>query len=199
MNHVNAYETNKSSIILDVCMYNDSSVLDNYELGVLRNKTLRDRGNWRPHLTRFQLNIDDLSLIKREFANSQKVEYSAEFEFPTINEKYRSIKYCFVYGIVFSKNNTSFAEWKIVKKNLCNETGGLQFDVQGLYPTEVTFVADPTGSKEDDGYLIMPAFNGSTNSSLLVILDARTMLISNSAPLPTIVPFTFHGRMFQYV
>ena len=199
MNQVNAYETNKSTIFLDVCMYNDSSVLDNFELRILRNKTLRDRGKWRPRLTRFQLNIDDLSLIKREFTNSQKVEYSAEFEFPTINEKFRSIKYCFVYGIVFSKNNTSFAEWKIVKKNLCNETGDLQFDDQGLYPTEVTFVSDPNGIKEDDGYLLMPAFNSNTNISLLIILDARTMIIINSAPLPTIVPFTFHGRMFQYV
>ncbi|KAK3099937.1 hypothetical protein FSP39_012132 [Pinctada imbricata] len=198
LHHINAKEVNDNQINMDVCLYNDAKILDNYDLSVLVNKTMRDSLQWRPKVTRMQLDLTESSVRSVTFNNSEKVAYSAELEFPSINERYKSKHYCFVYGIVFSKNNTIFSQWKVVKKNLCNDTRDLEFDVPSIYPSKVTFVSDPTGSKEDDGYLLMVAFNTVTNSSDLVIIDARTMLINNTAALPTFVPFTYSGGLFHF-
>ena len=57
------------------------------------------------------------------------------------------------------------------------------------------FAADPHGTVEDDGWLLSYVWDAATDSTDLVILDARDITADAVARvhLPRRVPFGFHG------
>jgi len=61
---------------------------------------------------------------------------------------------------------------------------------------EPVFAPDPDGTAEDDGWLLNIVFDRETESSDLVIVDARDMEGEPVARvhLPRRVPFGFHGN-----
>jgi len=61
---------------------------------------------------------------------------------------------------------------------------------------EAVFAPDPEGSAEDDGWLINFVFDRGTETSELVIIDARDMVRGPVARvhIPRRVPFGFHGN-----
>merc|ERR1719487_1968153 len=83
----------------------------------------------------------------------------------------------------------------LAKRNLC--TGErLGWYEPNMYPSEVEFVPNPSGTAEDDGVLLGIVFDGNTNSSFFQILDAQTMKRLAKAPLPIKVPFPVHSSFF---
>ena len=78
------------------------------------------------------------------------------------------------------------------------ETGSSQVHRYGesTEAGEAVFAPDPQGTAEDDGWLINFVFDRSTESSELVIVDARDMEAEPVARvhLPRRVPFGFHGN-----
>ena len=64
------------------------------------------------------------------------------------------------------------------------------------YPGEMIFIANPDGVEEDDGVLITISFNGETQQSYVLLLDAKTFEEIDRAYLPINIPFSFHGNWF---
>ena len=64
----------------------------------------------------------------------------------------------------------------------------------GRQPGEAVFVPSATAKHEDDGYLMTYVYDGSTDASECIILDASTM---SDEPVATVqlprIPFGFHG------
>lgn len=58
------------------------------------------------------------------------------------------------------------------------------------------FVPAPEPKSEDDGVALAIALDVAKNSSLLVILDAKTWTVAATAPCPETLPFMYHGRFF---
>ncbi len=60
---------------------------------------------------------------------------------------------------------------------------------------ETTFVANPEGKAEDDGWLLAYDYDPSTDASALLVIDARDMSAAPVARvlLPRRVPYGFHG------
>jgi torulene dioxygenase len=61
-------------------------------------------------------------------------------------------------------------------------------------PGEAVFVADPEGTKEDDGVLLSVVLDGRLEKSYLLVLDARTMTEVARAEMNIPVGFGFHGK-----
>ena len=66
---------------------------------------------------------------------------------------------------------------------------------------EGVFAADPDGTAEDDGWVLVVVTNATTDASDLVVLDARDVAAGPVARvhLPQRVPFGFHGNWFPEV
>jgi carotenoid cleavage dioxygenase-like enzyme len=68
------------------------------------------------------------------------------------------------------------------------------FARSGTYVNEPQFVPSPTGTAEDDGVLLVIAFDASLQLGRLLVLDAQRLELLAEATLPQIVPFYFHGQ-----
>ncbi len=63
----------------------------------------------------------------------------------------------------------------------------------GRQGSEAVFVPDPSGSGEDDGWLLAYVYDQSTDCSEVLILDASTLSEAARVLLPARVPMGFHG------
>jgi carotenoid cleavage dioxygenase-like enzyme len=128
-----------------------------------------------------------------------------DFETPKINEAFNGKAHCIVYMTQFhsydySKDQRSldsgpFGAVGTAKRNVC--TGErMGWYSANEYPSEVQFVANPSGTDEDDGVLLGIVFNGNTNLSYFHVLDAKTMKQVARAELPIKIPFLVHSSFF---
>ncbi|GFN92086.1 beta,beta-carotene 15,15'-monooxygenase [Plakobranchus ocellatus] len=205
MHHVNAYDVSDTQIVMDISTYPNPDFVSHLQLHVLMDPVARN--SFDAHAKLKRITID---LTKRE-AHLAAVDprpvpgIVSLLDMPAINEAYRSRHYCFVYGLVLKVDNVTLSNIAIVKKDLCHSDGaggglGDRMWIQpGIYPVEPWFVANPRAAAEDDGLLFIPVLNGVQKTSTLIVLDARTMTLTNSANLPTIIPYSLHGRFFHGV
>jgi carotenoid cleavage dioxygenase-like enzyme len=119
-------------------------------------------------------------------------------DFSKINENYHGKKYCFYYAVEWFHDQASYGSMAVVKQNVC--TGARLYWYQpSAYPSEPTFVADPAGTTEDAGSLLITLLDGTTGNSWLLTLDAATMTETSKAELPTRITFTTHGEFYPGV
>ena len=205
MHHVNAYEVSGTKIIMDVSTYPNPDFVSHLQLQVLMDPVARN--SFDAHAKLQRITID---LAKREAhlspVDPRPVPHLASLlDMPVINEAYRSRRYCYVYGLVLKADNMTLSNIAIVKKDLCNPDGlgGGKGDklwvLPDSYPVEPWFVANPRAAAEDDGLLLIPVIDGVKKVSTMVVLDAKTMTTVSSAILPTIIPYSLHGRFFEDV
>jgi carotenoid cleavage dioxygenase-like enzyme len=64
------------------------------------------------------------------------------------------------------------------------------------YPGEPVFVADPTGTAEDDGVLLVQVFDGVKKETFLLVLDARDMSELSRCYTGIAGGMSFHGSFF---
>ena len=200
MHHVNAFETTEGKIIVDVSSYPSPDFVKNLKIEILRDPVKRNQFDAHALLKRYEIDVEARTMLMNSFEVSANVPFAAFIDMPTINEKYRFKHYCKVYGIVLKKDNTTLSKISLAKKDLC---GDIEEDAEwfeeGHYPVEAVFIATPGGKREDDGYLLVPVLDGYKNKTYMAILSAQSMKIVNKAYLPTIVPFSLHGRFFEEV
>lgn len=186
---VNAFDT-PDGIDIDLCHYEDHSILESLSLDNLRLATDL------PLSTLVRVSLPNLSTA---IANRDKEPHEASLhtlsghvlELPRVNPNYLRKAYRFVYGV--SKDVTVFDV--ISKVNV--ETGerwvwGLEKSVVG----EPIFVPNPEGQEEDDGSLLVVVLDDDVRESMLIVLDAKSMTEVARAVVPQIVPLGFHG-MFK--
>ena len=200
MHHVNAFEADDGLIVVDVSSYPSPEFVSDLQIEILMNRTRRNAFDPHALLKRYVIDMSAGEITLQHFEPSIHVPYSVNLDMPAINENYRYKDYCYVYGIVLKHDNISLSSIALVKKNLCgNTTEDASWKLNGHYPVEPWFVPTPNAKHEDDGILMVPVINGNNATSYIAILDAKTMHMVNWSYLPTILPYSLHGRFFTEI
>jgi len=196
----NAYESNifGNEIIIDVCTFKNTSGLHDMALSKLHNPAERAHTS-TPILKRYTLDLKGENVNVHTFPPSTKGDFVNRFDFPTINENYRSKQYCYIYGIAYNYDGTDMLHMALVKKDVCTGKNDLTWKSPGMFFNEAIFVADPKGTEEDDGMLIMPILDTATQATNITMFNAKDLSIVSTARLPTSNPFGTHGHFFDNV
>lgn len=187
--HVNAIDREDGLVDLDIIAYPTAEVVQHYYLS-----SLLDRPNHDVYpdseLRRFTINAVTGTVTSRTL-----VDHSAEL--PRINYgQYNTKPYKYVYANGIDKRGESVFLDTIVKFDV--ESGGVkQWRYDNHFPGEPVFVTRPDASAEDDGVLLTVVLDASTNTSYLLVLDARDFSEIARAHVPQHVPFGFHGAYLR--
>lgn len=85
----------------------------------------------------------------------------------------------------------------IMKYNLCDETA-ISWHEPRKHAMEPIFVPNPSGQVEDDGVVVSPVFDSSTNATELIVLNAKDLNVLARYDNLVAVPFTVHGWWFDH-
>ncbi|OWF34722.1 Beta,beta-carotene 15,15'-monooxygenase [Mizuhopecten yessoensis] len=195
--HINAFELPDGRIVLDLPTQKNPFAFNYFDFSYIFNKTARMNIISMPILKRYTIDIHKKSVLKKTFKNGPKAPCAGALELPVINENYRHLNYCYIYGHVINYNGKGFSRMALVKKDVCDEARDLMYAAPHQYFTEPWFVPNPLGKEEDDGVLMTSVYDGDKRASYLLILDPKTMTVINRSYMPTQVPFNFHGRFFD--
>lgn len=178
---VNAFEHGDSTV-LDVLAYPNADIV-----AALRvDRMLAEMPDLRPSLLRIVVKAG----VER--ASTEKLS-DVGFEFPSTHYKLvNGLPYRFAYGA--SDGPTAGGAYtsyvvKVDVKTGCAMSYGDDTHIFG----EPLFVARPQGTGEDDGVLLTVGSARDAESSVLAVIDARSMALVASAEVPTSIPLGFHG------
>ena len=182
-------ETN--SLHFDVLMYDDSRPYDTWsDIEVIANGTVRDQPT---NVVRYTINMENWSL--NEIKNLiDDTTVKQDFEFSNINPAYygRPYKYAYMSQNVFALNGA------VIKLNV--DTGEVirKELPDGLFPTEPIFVADPVGTEEDDGVILMSGVDGGREKGFIIMYNATNMeeLYRGTAPKKTLLGL--HSKFYPF-
>jgi carotenoid cleavage dioxygenase-like enzyme len=179
--HVNAYERG-DEIILDVCGYDDASIIDALYLDRLRAD---DAGLPHALVRRYRLRPG------RDAVREPLPEISLEL--PRIDYgRCNGAPYRYAYGVA-SDRAGGFPD-QIVRADL-QDGAAARWREPGTYPGEPVFVPAP-GGQEDSGILLSVVLDPGEGTSFLLALDAATLGEIARATVPHHIPFGFHGDYF---
>ncbi|MEZ5343786.1 MAG: carotenoid oxygenase family protein [Acidimicrobiales bacterium] len=174
---LNAYDAPDGSVIVDICEYD--RMFDQDRFGPFRESS--------PRLSRWTIDP------KARRVSRQTIDERAQ-EFPRIagsvsNKQHR---YGYTAGIL---DNGEVGFDSTYKHDLLAGTAQRYDHGPGRQPGEPVFVSRAGATDEDDGWLMVVVYDGETNRSDLVLLDAVdiTREVARIA-LPTRVPTGFHGN-----
>ncbi|KAL8570355.1 hypothetical protein ACOMHN_035773 [Nucella lapillus] len=198
MHHVNAYNLDHHRLIMDLSTYPDPSFVGSLQLPILRDPVARNGFPAQARLQRFEVNLLKRTVTRVEMSVPQPA-FINSLDMPTLNERYRSRHYCYVYGLVVKTDNLSLSKVAVVKRDVCGNGGDRSWTVPHHYPVEPVFIPHPQGVAEDEGVVLVPMIDGPSQRSYLAVLDARNLTLLTSASLPTVVSYSLHGRFFPEV
>ena len=183
--HVNAFERG-GELIVDLCAYDDASIVDLLEVERLRG------GVDRFPPSRLQRCRIDLR------GGGVEYEFLAEppFEFPRIN--YGLINgrdYRYGYGTSLHSPESDWPD-QLVKVDVVGDDSSTWYE-PGCYPGEPVFVAAREGRSEDDGVILSVVLDSPAARSFLLVLDAGSFEELARAEAPQRIPFGFHGQFFD--
>jgi beta,beta-carotene 9',10'-dioxygenase len=178
---VNAFESGNTTV-LDLLAYPNSDIV----AALRTDRMINERPDLRPALMRVSLSPG----VER--ARLEKLS-DVGFEFPSTNYKRVSGRsYRFAYGASDGPHAHGAYPSAIVKADI--QTGHTASFNEGSYIFgEPLFVARPGGEAEDDGVLLTVGAAQDTESSILAIIDARSMALLAKAEVPCSIPLGFHG------
>jgi carotenoid cleavage dioxygenase-like enzyme len=182
--HVNAVDREDGGIDLDIFVYPNADVVQRFYLDSLRDQ---DSHNVYPDSELRRFSIDPASGAVTSRALSDR---SADL--PRINPRYNTRPYRYVYANGIAEPGESRFLDTIVKFDVeSGETTEWRHD--NHFPGEPVFVARPDATTEDDGVLLTVVLDANTDTSYLLLLDARDLSEIARARVPQHVPFGFHG------
>lgn len=188
-----------NNIVVDISSYPNPNFVKNLQLKIVKDHVKRNQFKVHARLKRIHIDMTKKNASVNDIDLGPPPSISSYLDMPVINEKYRSHRYCYVYGIVLKTDNVTLSKIAIVKKDVCH-TGSENRDevwhVPGEYPSEPWFVERPGAVSEDDGILFVPVIKGFENSTYLVMLNAKDMTVISEAKVPTNIPYSLHGRFF---
>lgn len=178
---VNAFERGDETV-LDLLAYPDAGIVDALRV----ERMLAGLPDLRPALLR---------IVIRQGVARARVETlgDAGFEFPTTNYKrVNGHPYRYAYGAANRPQAGLAYASRVVKVDL--DTGkSSSFGDDAHVFGEPLFVARPHGDSEDDGVLLTVGSARETESSVLAVIDAKTMTPLARASVPSAIPLGFHG------
>jgi len=117
-------------------------------------------------------------------------------EFPTLRGQDYGKDYTYAYAMYISNVGTPFYD-ALIKTNMKDGTY-VTWKVEGHFPGEPIFVADPDGKSDDDGVVVTNVLDSVNKITYMVVLDAKTMTEkARVGPTPHVIPHGFHGRYFE--
>lgn len=169
----------------------DEVVLDVCRWPRMFDRERRGPGGGDGHATLWRWHADPTTGRTRERQLDDRDE-----EFPRIDERVTGRRHRYGYAAVGLTGNDGRARGGIVKHDL--DTGGSEeLDLgAGAGASEVVFVPAEGSTAEDHGWLIGIVYDAATDSSDLVVIDARDLTAGpvGRVHLPRRVPFGFHGN-----
>lgn len=206
---VNAWDDEDGDVHVDLCRYDDASILQQLYTENLRTKpgsffsgaklhrfTLPGVGSAaaeHEEADRGPSAADAASAPLREATVRQLCGESLEL--PRINPAFARRPHRYVYGPGpgFSSGAASGAPFSRILK-IDVETGeSAEWSQPHLNCSEAIFVADPEGEVEDDGVLLSVCHDAVQTRSFMLVLDARNLAELARAYTPNTVPAGFHG------
>ena len=177
--HVNAYEDG-DDVVLDVCAYPDPAMIEDLYMDRLRaGKPVRDAELRRLRLSPATGDVTHERLLDEPL------------ELPRINYgRCNERAHRYVWGA-----GTGGTGWfdRVVKADVAVGTCRTWAE-PGCYPGEPVFVEAPDARAEDDGVLLSVVFDAASDTSFLLVLDARDLAELARAEVPHHIPYGFHGQ-----
>ncbi|MBW2244177.1 MAG: carotenoid oxygenase family protein [Deltaproteobacteria bacterium] len=175
---LNAYDAGNGQVVLDAVRHEK----------VFDQETNATEGN--PMLTRWTFDLAGGS-VKEEQLDDRPIE------FPRHDERKlgRKLRYGYASSFVPSDDEAvNFTE--IIKYDLEAGSSESWKPGKGRAPMEAVFVPRSDDSAEDDGFLLSYVYDAAEDRTDVVVLDAANITAGPiaSVPLPTRVPFGFHGN-----
>jgi beta,beta-carotene 9',10'-dioxygenase len=180
---INAYEDG-DALVVDLCAYDDASIIDLLELERLR--TNADAYGPQAKPVRLTLGTDG-SVDTRALAD-------VDLELPRINYRACNGKpYRYIYG--GSTGDAAFLK-RLVKVD--THDGSHQvWDEPNAWAGEPVFVPRAGAEAEDDGVVLSVVLDAEAGTSFLLVLDAQSFTEIARARAPHHIPFGFHGQFFS--
>ena len=207
--------TSASTAVLDMCVYKTmAGVLGEFVLGNLDIQSDPTRRNSMPYacdsVRRVALDIASATVISIvDFPVQDLLGNKYRVELASVNPNYIGKPYCYAYALTWHMGGSPrYEDMGLLKIDLCTgervHSGALPKDTAtvtgysktGVYFGEPVFVADPAGKAEDDGVLLIVSRDGPTQSTRLIILNARDFSEVASVQSPFPLMFEFHGQFF---
>ncbi len=181
--HVNAYEADATTVIVDSIYYDDYLGLEPGQDFLAIDFEDLPAG----HLCRFSLDLAAGTVTKTELSDRA-------CEFPAINPNYVGQAHRYVYLGAADERPANAPLQAIAKFDTHTHTSQLHtFAPRGFLAGDPVFVSRPAEAAEDDGWLLVLILNTETERNELVILDAVTLAHQATVALPDIVPYGLHG------
>jgi len=193
--HANAYENEEGHLIIDISPTPYINLRDYLSLKNQLNPPEVSKGVFTTdteEFTRYTIDIKAAEISSETFPNTIDSKFINNFDFPTINEDYRGLSYCIVYGW----SAMDYSRMALVKKNVCDSSKDKVIYIENHYSSEMHFLPNPKKRSEDDGVLVTIVFDGNKEQSYLLILDAQKFEEINKAYLPHNIPWSAHGMHF---
>jgi carotenoid cleavage dioxygenase-like enzyme len=185
--NVNAWDDG-DDIVLDLCAFDDPSVID-----ALFVDRLREGSPELARLRRYRLEGVSSAGVEEPRRTEGRVLSDAPIDLPRFDGRRHMRAYRYVYGI----SRTEGAPFWDALVKVDVETGAHRsWSEEGCYPGEPVFVAAPGRNGEDEGVVLSVVLDGRDGSSFLLVLDAGGFReVARATGAPTI-PFGFHGNFY---
>lgn len=182
--HINAFERDDGNVVVDLCAYEDASVIDALYLDPLR------RAQKLPGVRPRRLTVapEGGAVSSEELADT-------DFELPRINyRRHNGRPYRHAWGV------RADGAWLDTVVKLDVHTGEVAaWSEEGCFPGEPVFVPAPGAGAEDEGVLLSVVLEPDREASSLLVLDAATLTEVARAAVPHHIPHSFHGQYFGAV
>ena len=179
--HVNAFERG-DELVVDLCAYEDSSIIDSLYL---------DREGVRGPIPRTELRRYTIDLAGGGVRTEPLTEGSLEL--PRIDYGRRNTRdYSYAY---FTGADTGWID-RLVKVDV-RDGSRAEWRADGCFPGEPVFVREPAADAEDAGVVLSVVLDANAGHSFLLVLDAGSFEEIARADAPHHIPFGFHGQYFR--
>ena len=179
---INAYD-DEGTVVVDLVAFEDNTIVDALSLERLESEGFAAVPPGR--LVRLRIGSDGT-------VSSEQL-YDGGIELPTVPRNRQTTDYRYAYGQATDREGAN----GLVKVD--TERGqATEWWQTDLYVEEPWLIQRPAGEREDDGVVIAPALDVSTERSLLLVFDGETLDELARAPVPHHNPFGFHGRFFDH-
>jgi carotenoid cleavage dioxygenase-like enzyme len=180
---INAFEDG-DDLVIDVCAYEDASIIEALELDGLRRGT---NAIVAATPDRLRMPLAGGAVTRTRLADT-------DLELPRINYRTRNGRpYRYIYG--GSAGGDSFLK-RLVKVDLEDNSVGV-WEEPGAWAGEPVFVPRPGADAEDDGVVLSVVLDAAVGRSFLLVLDAHSYEEIARAEAPHHIPFGFHGQFFS--
>lgn len=184
--HVNAFDDGDDRLVVDLCAYEDASIVRSLFLDRLRSGSAGAVPD--AFLTRCTVDLagGGVTLEQRSETPLElpRIDYGA------VNGR----PYRWVYGAARRAAAPAHEFIDQLVKIDVGDGSAATWSETGCYPGEPVFVGAPGRTAEDDGVCLSVVLDGAAGTSFLLVLDAATFQERARAEVPHHIPFSFHGQ-----